>query len=87
MNVLTLPLAALMLVSIAFAASADVSAGTVLRFDSHPHTMTLTTGEIILLPADVNVDQINAGDYVTVTWTMIGSDQVASSVFEDTHGQ
>ena len=69
-------------------ALAASSEGTVVRFDTSPHTMTLSTGEVILVPAGVSVDRISAGDFVHVNWQLVGSNRTASSVsepFED-HG-
>lgn len=78
----SLLLAATLVVSASTAAIAETSAGTVLQFDNHLHSIILDTGEIFALPRDGMVDHVSAGDYVIIGWSLEGNERVASSVYE-----
>jgi len=82
MHVLTLPITGILFFSTSIGVLADISAGTVTRFDTNPHTMTLSGGEVISLPSELAIDSINSGDRVVVTWSQIGADRVATHVVE-----
>lgn len=83
MNTLKFSLAFTILLTTGATATAESSTGTVVRFDKNPHhSMTLTTGEVIILPAGLNLDRINSGDKVGVIWSLEGSNRLASKVSE-----
>lgn len=69
-----------LIMSVPGIAMAEGSAGTVVRFDSNPKSMTLSSGEVITLPDRLAVGQVAAGDSVFVTWASEGPNRVATSV-------
>jgi hypothetical protein len=80
MNVLIPPLTAVMFLATGYGAVAETSAGVVTGFSSSPHALTLRDGESFLIPSDVRVDGISSGQFVTVTWSSMGGDHVATRV-------
>jgi len=80
MHVLTISAAGVLLFSTSMVAVAETSAGTVLRFDSNPRTMTLRSGETIVIPDRLPIYGVTTGDKVIVTWAQNGAQRVALRV-------
>lgn len=75
-----LPLAALALLLTPLSALGATSMGTIERFDTAHHSLQLTNGQIYLLPSNDAARGLSSGDRVTITWSMVGNDAVASRI-------
>lgn len=61
-------------ISVSFA---EVTRGTIERFNSQLNTVILTSGLSFVLPNDNRPHDLTSGDHVLVDWNLIGNDRIA----------
>lgn len=82
--VLALPLVSIAMTAFVPLAVAEVTTGTIERFHPATNSFDLTSGRTFMLPATPSgLHGLSSGDHVTITWSMVGQDAVASRIVVD----